>query len=261
MSITDRLAAAEKKKQELVIVEPLSAQDRKDWKRYREEVSVHQDVVCSFVDLLAEIRDRRLYREEYGTFEAYVDAELTFSKRHIDRLIHHNEVKGILGPNGPKITEAESRELTDVPPEKIPGVIKKADAKAKKEGRKRTAADVKAVAAKEADADTEPEYEEVEEELSQAEQAVENAAALTEIVRQLQAAKRLAKAIKEVPGHEIFVSVELDIQRKIDTAIGAVKVTIPHAVCPRCNGETCVQCGNHGWVNSVLFKSLEKASV
>ena len=146
MTISDRLAA--KAKQELEIVEPLSAQDRKDWKRYREEVSDHQDGVCSFVDLLAEIRDRRLYREEYGTFDAYVDAELSVSKSYINRLIHHNEVKRILGPIGVKIPESQSRELTNVPPAKIPAIIKKADAKAKKERRKRTAADVKAVAAK-----------------------------------------------------------------------------------------------------------------
>lgn len=146
MTISERLAA--KARQELEIIEPLSANDRKDWKRYREEVSIHQDSVCSFVDILAEIRDRKLYREEYGTFDAYVDAELGQSRRHIDRLIHHNEVKTILGPRGPKITEMESRQLSSVPPAKIPGVIKKADAKAKKEGRKRTAADVKAVAAK-----------------------------------------------------------------------------------------------------------------
>lgn len=152
MTIADRLAA--KAKQELEIIEPLSANDRKDWKRLREEVSCHQDAVCSFAECLTEIRDRRLYREDYGTFDAYVAAELSVSRRHIDRLIHHEEVKRILGhtgpvsgPIGPEIPESQSRELIDVPPEKIPAVIKKATAKAKSEGRKRTAADVKAVAA------------------------------------------------------------------------------------------------------------------
>ena len=114
----------------------------------REEVSAHQDVVCSFAQLLTDIRDRRLYREEYATFDAYVAAELSFSKRHIDRLIHHNEVKAILGPTVPNLPETHARELVNVPPKQIPEVIKKADAKAKSEGRKREAKDVKAIAAK-----------------------------------------------------------------------------------------------------------------
>jgi hypothetical protein len=161
MTIADRLAA--KAKQELEIIEPLSDKDRKDWKRLREEASIHQDAVCSFAQCLADIRDRRLYREEYGTFDAYVAAELSVSRRHIDRLIHHNEVKSILashpisGPFGPEITESESRHLKNVPPEKIPGVIKKATAKANSEGRKRTATDVKAIAAKVKPAKPKPE--------------------------------------------------------------------------------------------------------
>lgn len=145
MTIADRLAA--KAKQELEIIEPLSDKDRKDWKRLREEVSAHQEAVCSFTAGVADIRDRRLYREEYGSFDAYVAAELSVSRRHVDRLIHHEEVKRILGPIGPEIPETQSRELTNVPPKKIPAVIKKATAKAKSEGRERTAKDVKAAAA------------------------------------------------------------------------------------------------------------------
>lgn len=87
--------------------------------------------------------------------------------------------------------------------------------------------------------------------------AIQNGKALHTIVGLLQKAKRECKAIEEQPGLEIFVSREKGIQRDIDAAIGAIQVTIPHAVCPRCNGQCCIQCGNHGWVNKTLFKSLE----
>ena len=145
MTIANRLAA--KEKQELEIIEPLSDKDRKDWQRLREEVSAHQDAVCSFTASVADIRDRRLYREEYATFDAYMAAELSFSKRHIDRLIHHNEVKTILGPLVPNLPESHSRELVSVPPKKMAAVVKKATTKAKSKGRERTSKDVKEAAA------------------------------------------------------------------------------------------------------------------
>lgn len=92
-----------------------------------------------------------------------------------------------------------------------------------------------------------------------AELALKNGKALSTIVGILQKAKRECKAIEEQPGLEIFVSKEKSIQRDIDAAIGAIQATIPHAVCPRCNGDCCVQCGNHGWVNKTLLKSLEES--
>lgn len=93
--------------------------------------------------------------------------------------------------------------------------------------------------------------------LSKAEQAVENAAMLKEIVNALRGAKQAMKAVKEVEGTELFFARYLSIERDYETLRHAVLVTIPHSVCPRCRGAGCPQCGNHGWVNSTMAKELE----
>ena len=94
---------------------------------------------------------------------------------------------------------------------------------------------------------------------SKAEQAVQNAETLQEIVKTLQSAKRKSGAVEEVPGTELFLARQQSIQRSIEEAKDAVRVTIPHSVCPRCKGRGCAQCGNHGWVNAVMAKELESA--
>lgn len=93
--------------------------------------------------------------------------------------------------------------------------------------------------------------------MTRAEQAVFNASVLKEIVKSLQQAKRLAKAVEQIPGMEMFLARQLSIEREIESAKQAVNVTIPHSVCVRCKGKGCPHCGNHGWVNSVMAEQLE----
>lgn len=62
------------------------------------------------------IRDGRLYRKSYGTFEDYCRERWGWSKRHCDRLIGAAEISRDLGPIGPT-TESQARPLTKLPPE------------------------------------------------------------------------------------------------------------------------------------------------
>lgn len=59
---------------------------------------------------LTAIRDDRLYRAEYASFEAYCDERWALTARHVNRLIEAAEVKSITGPIGPA-NEAQAREL------------------------------------------------------------------------------------------------------------------------------------------------------
>jgi len=61
-------------------------------------------------EALAEIRDQRLYKSGYKTFEDYCREEWQMSKRHCDRLISSAEIAANLGPTGPK-TESQARPL------------------------------------------------------------------------------------------------------------------------------------------------------
>lgn len=75
-----------------------------------------QHGVATFIEVgeaLLEIRDSRLYRIEYGTFEDFCKGKWDFSKRQANRLIGASEVVATLGPIGPKpTTESQAHPLT-----------------------------------------------------------------------------------------------------------------------------------------------------
>lgn len=75
---------------------------------------------------LITIRDQRLYRKRFDTFEAYCHQRWSMSRRHANRLIEAAEVVGALGPIGPNPTnEAQARALAPLKddPEKMAEVI------------------------------------------------------------------------------------------------------------------------------------------
>lgn len=208
------------------------------------------------------IRDNRLYAEEYDSFESYVKHRWEFSRPRAYQLIEAAEVDANLSTvvdkhHRPQI-ESQLREVAKAPIEQQAEVVRKVAERAAEENRKPTARDYKKVVGELLlEESEEKSVEPIVENDSVVDLALQNGKALSTIVGLLQKAKRESKSIEEQPGLEVFVSREKSIQRDIDAAIGAIQVTIPYAVCPRCNGQCCVQCGNHGWVNKALFKSLE----
>ena len=66
---------------------------------------------------LLAIRDERLYRVEFGTFEDYCRERWGMSKRHANRLISATETIEHLGPLGPDVTERQIRPLTSLEPD------------------------------------------------------------------------------------------------------------------------------------------------
>jgi len=76
----------------------------------------------TFVDVgeaLLTIRDKRLYREEHGTFDAYCRDRWGFVRRQADRLIEAAGVMANLGPIGliPPMNESQARPLAHLEPE------------------------------------------------------------------------------------------------------------------------------------------------
>jgi hypothetical protein len=74
--------------------------------------------LATFVEVgesLARIRDARLYREGYATFDAYCRDRWNLSQRHVNRLVEASETVRAMGPNGPAITnEAQALDANDV---------------------------------------------------------------------------------------------------------------------------------------------------
>jgi len=77
---------------------------------------------------LATIRDKRLYRDAYETFEEYCRTRWEFSKTHANRLIEAAAVAAVLTPIGVKIkSESQLRPLVCLAPQKIPAAWRKAE--------------------------------------------------------------------------------------------------------------------------------------
>lgn len=77
---------------------------------------------------LAAIRDERLYRADYSTFEAYCRERWGMTRQHANRQIVAAEVAAALEPIGSTIPESQARELADLRdnPEQLRAVYQQA---------------------------------------------------------------------------------------------------------------------------------------
>jgi hypothetical protein len=114
------------------------------------ELEKHESVIKrglkTFSDVgnsLLVIRDSRLYREQYATFEEYCGEKWGMNRNYANKLIVAAEVVGNLGTIVPKpTTESQARPLAKLEPGKQAEVWESVVEKAKKEERKVTAKDV-----------------------------------------------------------------------------------------------------------------------
>lgn len=68
--------------------------------------------------------------------------------------------------------------------------------------------------------------------------------------------KRNLNSVQESPGTELIVGRQRVLLREIENVKGGFVAACPYAICPRCEGKTCSQCGNMGWVNKQRFDEL-----
>jgi hypothetical protein len=97
---------------------PTGPADVRDARRLASLEETIEAGMASFVavgEALLEVRDSRLYRLNYPTFEAYCKGRWGFSDRHARRLMDAAEVVAALptGPIGP-VTESQARALVPV---------------------------------------------------------------------------------------------------------------------------------------------------
>lgn len=231
-----------------------------DRSRLRALEKVVDEGVATFVKVgqaLKEIRDTKLYRGTHKSFEAYIEDRWEMSRPRAYQLIESAEVGGNLSTSGRQklASERQARELAKAPPEQQEEIWEEVTESTEKP----TAKDVKkAVERRKATVDETDEVttEPADEHMSDVEMALENASVGREVLNSIRASIKLVKSVSEAPGTELLVSRQRSIINELENARNAVSVTIPKAICPKCHGSRCVQCGNHGWVNSVLAKEL-----
>jgi hypothetical protein len=251
------------------VIDVLSVVERRSLESLEKVIESGVESFLATGSALKEIRDRRLYREDHKTFEHYLKMKWGFERAHAYRLIDASGVKADLSPIGDKITKANEiktegqlRELTSVPHESLEDVVKKAaeiagdaplTAKVLKEAREQVLEPTEPTAEEPACEDVEPEPEPEPEPVGPL-QCVGWFKGQIGLVNEL---VRNMDTVMEAPGNELLMSRRLSIRREIEHIKGSFRAVMPHAICPRCQGKCCAQCGNHGWVNKQRFDELK----
>jgi len=245
----------------------LNAEERRSLKSLEKVIESGVESFVATGSALKQIRDERLYRESYKTFESYVKDKWDFERRHAYRLIDASDIKADLCPIGHKIekaneikTESQLRELVSVPRESLEEVIEKAaeiagdapmTAKVIKEAREQVL---------ETEEDNEEHEEDEEDPFGDPEPEVpaplQCVPWFKEQLRMVNELKRNLDRVQKAPGIELFMSRQRTILREVEHVKGGLMAAMPHSMCPRCNGKTCTQCGNMGWVNKQRFDEL-----
>lgn len=141
----------------------LTTTERSDLQRLETQIENGMQTFLQVGLALKEIRDLKLYREDYLTFEKYVSEKWGHSRQWAHHLINAVIVEQQLGENvnnclqTPK-TESQYRELAKVQPEKIPQVWEAVTKDCEETGEQPTAKKIKTIAAE----IVEPEFEYVE---------------------------------------------------------------------------------------------------
>lgn len=112
----------------------LTAPERSDLRRLESIIEKGKQTFVEVGQALKQIRDEKLYREKWNTFDAYCEDRFDFKRRYADRLIEAAEIK--MSPIGLKISnEAQAREVAKTPPKKRSEVVKTAEKIAKEAGK------------------------------------------------------------------------------------------------------------------------------
>jgi hypothetical protein len=254
------------------VIDVLSVVERRSLEKLEKVIESGVESFLATGSAMKEIRDQRLYREGHRTFESYLKTKWGFDRSYAHRLIDASDVKKDLLPMGnknPKVgeitTERQLRELASVPHESLEDVIEKASeaaeiagdapltAKVLKEAREQVLEPTEPTAEEPACEDVEPEPEPEPEPVGPL-QCVGWFEGQIGLVNEL---IRNMDTVVEVPGNELLMSRRLSIRREIEHIKGSFRAVMPHAICPRCQGKCCAQCGNHGWVNKQRFDELK----
>lgn len=202
---------------------------------------------------LREIRDARLYREEYSNFEDFCIAEYEIKHSQAYRLIEAAEVKESLetSPIGDKLTnEGQARALALVPPEDRAEVLEKASESGPVTAKSITEAARKAKEERpQLDKTGYPIPSDVLEDWQRAE-------SFNDVLKQLHKVKlTVEEALKQ--SDPIFREVTNTTIADLKNAWSALARVLPFAVCPTCNGHNrkkCTLCKQRGFISKFGYE-------
>jgi hypothetical protein len=127
------------------MTEALTFIEKEELKEFEKRIESGLKTFREVGTALLAIRDGRMYRAEYGTFEDYCRERWGFEKRYAYRLMDAAAISENVSHGTqiePPSNERQARPLAALPPEKQPEAWQAATSKAESEGRKVTAKDV-----------------------------------------------------------------------------------------------------------------------
>lgn len=101
-------------------LDPITLEESRDFQSLEKVIGRGLDTFVEVGNALAEIRDRRLYRCEHKTFEAYCREKWKIGRVQAHRLIKASEVIEMLPAGNKPKTERQVRPLTKLSAEKRP---------------------------------------------------------------------------------------------------------------------------------------------
>jgi hypothetical protein len=244
----------------------LSTVERKTLRTLESKIETGKQAFIEVGTALRDIRDGRLYRESHKSFDSYVQDRWNFQKRYAVFLIsavdvaenvNHGSQKVVDGAvisSVPEIpNERVARELAKVPEDEQADVWEEVTTTSPKV----TAAAVRSVVEKRAETAAKPQPPLKPSYPPYVQEALDNARVGNAIVDDINAALAKVRALASGSGMELLLNKHQAITSFLQSAKSAVSTTIPYAVCPRCKGAKCPQCGNYGWVTSLMSQQLK----
>lgn len=201
---------------------------------------------------LMEIRDSKLYLQDYDTFEEFCNCEFNIEIRKAYRLIDASEVKESIKnvSHGTQIkNERQARELAKVPVNERESVLEEAAKDGPITAKKiQEAAKEKKVI--HLDKIGRPIPESILEDWKRADE-------FSSVLRQLSDVKCIVdRALKDED--VVFVEIKNDSLALLKNAYGNLSCVIPHSVCPSCQGHQrskCVFCKRRGFLSKFMYET------
>jgi hypothetical protein len=216
---------------------------------------------------LMRIRDERLYRADFGSFDAFVQKEYNWTRENAYKLISANEIKQSLPSN---VTQCvtnprQANALIDVPERDRPAVLEAAattgsvTAKSITEAAKPKPTEAKAepVILRDKVGDGRVIPDEI---LADWQRAQEVSETLRRLCTQIKTVLTAALESKD----PVFVELATDswAQMPAIAELDGMRFTLshilPHALCPICQGKgrkSCQLCRKRGWISKRLYSS------
>lgn len=207
---------------------------------------------------LTEIRENRLYRAQYDTFEEYCLERWNFTAARGRQLMGAVEAIASLPDEMPKPSNsAQAAALAGIPEDKRADVWGQAVRTASDDNRAPTARDIKESYARSI------EEEESIDHWSDGISAGEaNINAVKPIVKDLlvalKEATRLSEELAKTSAKEWMLTGGSSLLKHIRDARDHVNASKPAGICPECKGDGCRKCFDTGWLNSTRMSMLKK---